>query len=213
MIPLLVPIGLGLLGGYLSKDSTKKPVDVGVKNKFENGGVVTYQDLSKQKPVVVNEESESATAELKDLPIIDLVRKGSIKEFPVKKIQSSKDSVELIRLVYNRDALNTYESAYAILLNRANAPIYIYEHSKGSIDGTIMDAEMIVATAVKSLARGIIIVHNHPSGNLQPSRADEDVTLKIAKGCNFLGIKLLDSIILTSEGYLSFADEGMMPSF
>jgi DNA repair protein RadC len=75
-----------------------------------------------------------------------------------------------------------------------------------------MDVEMVCAAALKSLSKGVIVVHNHPSGNLQPSSADIRVTADMNKGLNSIGIKLLDSIIITKDGYKSFADEGMMPN-
>jgi DNA repair protein RadC len=178
-------------------------------NKYDNGGeigedgVVQYPNLSNIKPQVVNDIGE--------LPIIDIVKLKSVK-YIGDSIKSSMDSVDLMRNIYTPEILQTYEMAYAILLDNNNKPYYIYEHSKGSVNGTIMDVEMVCAAALKSLSKGVIVVHNHPSGNLQPSSADIRVTADMNKGLNSIGIKLLDSIIITKDGYKSFADEGMMPN-
>ncbi|MEO5907949.1 MAG: JAB domain-containing protein, partial [Ginsengibacter sp.] len=72
------------------------------------------------------------------------------------------------------------------------------------------DSRLILATAIKSLAVSIILSHNHPSGNLKPSTADQDLTSKIKLACQFHDIKVLDHVIVTSEGYYSFADEGLI---
>ena len=83
--------------------------------------------------------------------------------------------------------------------------------SKGGITGTIADPRLILATALKTAATGIVLCHNHPSGNLQASTADIEITKKIQSACNFLDIKLLDHIIISPSGtYLSFADESLL---
>lgn len=86
----------------------------------------------------------------------------------------------------------------------------IYEVSSGGITGTVADPKLIFVAALKASACGIIISHNHPSGNLKPSRPDEDLTAKIKQAGKFLDIQVLDHVIVTSEGYYSFADEGVL---
>jgi DNA repair protein RadC len=97
-----------------------------------------------------------------------------------------------------------------LLLNRANGVTGVYEASSGGITGTVADPRLILAAAIKSLSVSIILSHNHPSGNLNPSRADEEFTLKIKEAAKYHDIKVLDHIILTNEGYYSFADEGLI---
>lgn len=97
-----------------------------------------------------------------------------------------------------------------MFLNKANKVLGIFEVSSGGISGTVADPRLIFVAALKTNCSGIIISHNHPSGNLKPSRQDEELTQKIKHAGEFLEIKLLDHIIITSEGYYSFADEGLL---
>jgi DNA repair protein RadC len=82
--------------------------------------------------------------------------------------------------------------------------------SAGGLNGTVADVRIIMQTALKSNACSIILSHNHPSGNLVPSEADKDLTKKIREAGKFLDIPALDHLIITSESYFSFADEGLM---
>ena len=104
----------------------------------------------------------------------------------------------------------TYEIFAIVLLNRANAVIHFEVISKGGITGTVADPRIIMKKAIEHEATGMIVCHNHPSGNLQPSRADEAITQRIAEAANLLDIKLLDHLIVSDEGYYSFADEGKL---
>ena len=97
-----------------------------------------------------------------------------------------------------------------MLLNRANKVIGIYEVSSGGMSGTVADPKLIFSAALKSCATSMVLSHNHPSGNLKPSNADLRLTSKIKAGGELLDIDVLDHIILTSEGYFSFADEGLI---
>jgi len=81
--------------------------------------------------------------------------------------------------------------------------------SKGGITGTIADVRLILSVALKTLASGLILAHNHPSGNLKPSEADKQITSKIRQAAKLLDIELLDHIIISSEGYYSFTDDGI----
>ena len=97
-----------------------------------------------------------------------------------------------------------------MLLNRANRVLGLIDISLGGTAGTIADPKVIFAAAIKSNASGIILVHNHPSGNLQPSQQDLDLTRKIKTGGQILDVVVMDHMIITSESYLSFTDEGLM---
>lgn len=94
-------------------------------------------------------------------------------------------------------------------MNRSNAVLGILSVSKGGISGTVTDVRLIFQGALKTNASGIIVAHNHPSGNALPSDSDKKITQKIKEAGNLLDIQLLDHIIiLPVEGYYSFADEG-----
>lgn len=85
----------------------------------------------------------------------------------------------------------------------------VYPLSTGGITGTMVDIRLILSVALKEAATGIILAHNHPSGNLQPSSADRDLTAKIKDACKYFDISLLDHLIIAPDRkYYSFADEG-----
>jgi DNA repair protein RadC len=97
-----------------------------------------------------------------------------------------------------------------IFLNRANRVNHFEVVSQGGITGTVADPRIILKKALESHAVNLILCHNHPSGNLKPSKADEELTYKIREAARFFDIKVVDHIIVSQEGYFSFADEGMM---
>jgi DNA repair protein RadC len=97
-----------------------------------------------------------------------------------------------------------------IFLNQANRVNHFEVVSLGGITGTVADPRVILRKALESHAVSIILCHNHPSGNLKPSKSDEDLTYKIREAARFLDIKVIDHIIVSNDGYFSFADEGMM---
>ena len=97
-----------------------------------------------------------------------------------------------------------------MLLNRANRVLGIVNISQGGMAGTIADPKVIFAAAIKSAASQIILIHNHPSGNLKPSQADISLTRKLKTGGELLDIAVLDHIILTKDSYVSLAEEGII---
>lgn len=101
-----------------------------------------------------------------------------------------------------------HEQFWVILLNRANVVIKKVSISQGGVSGTIADPKLIFKSAIENLASAIILVHNHPSGNLKPSEADVSLTRKIKSAGSLLEVPVLDHIIFTNNGYYSFADEG-----
>ena len=103
-----------------------------------------------------------------------------------------------------------YELFAVIFLNRANKIKHFEIISRGGITGTVADPRLILKKAIEEDATSIVLSHNHPSGNLMPSRADEDITQKIKIAASYFDIKVLDHIIVSEEGYFSFADEGMI---
>ena len=125
------------------------------------------------------------------------------------QITSSKDAANVLWANWSND-LELLESFNVLLLNRANRVKGIFTASKGGVSGTVVDAKIIFAAAIKSLACSIVISHNHPSGNLQPSKVDIDLTNKLVEAGKVLDVTVLDHLILTTEGYYSFADEGLI---
>jgi DNA repair protein RadC len=104
----------------------------------------------------------------------------------------------------------THEEFFCILLNRANKVIKIDQVSKGGISGTVTDVRIILKNAVLLTASGVIVAHNHPSGNLNPSESDIKITSKIKEAGNLLDIQLLDHLIIYDSDYYSFADNGAL---
>lgn len=141
---------------------------------------------------------------------VELVYKTKVKPSERPKISSVKDSYKLLKELWNENTIEMQEEFKVMLLNRGNKVIGIYEASAGGLTGTVADPRLILAAAIKSLAVSIILSHNHPSGNLKPSRADEELTQKIKVAASYHDIKVIDHIIITSEGYYSFADEGVL---
>lgn len=103
-----------------------------------------------------------------------------------------------------------HEEFWIILLNRANRLIEVRNVSKGGVSGTVADAKLIFKAALSKLASSIIVCHNHPSGNLMPSKADKLLTQKLVEGGKNLDIAVLDHLILGNNSYFSFADEGII---
>lgn len=141
---------------------------------------------------------------------VELVYKTNVKPSERPKISSVKDSYKLLKELWNENTIEMQEEFKVMLLNRGNKVIGIYEASAGGLTGTVADPRLILAAAIKSLAVSIIFSHNHPSGNLKPSRADEELTQKIKVAANYHDIKVIDHIIITSEAYYSFAEEGLL---
>lgn len=125
------------------------------------------------------------------------------------RVSSSKDAYKLLFDSWNKNTIEHVEEFKLLLLNRSNAVLSIMSVSKGGISGTDTDIRLIFHGALKTNASGIIVCHNHPSGNLNHSESDKKITQKIKEAGNLIDIQLLDYlIILPVEGFYSFADEG-----
>ena len=139
---------------------------------------------------------------------LELSRRRNASELPSKpKMQSSNDVFQLLT-PYLMDL--KHEEFYALFLNRANQVLKIHHVSKGGISGTVADPKIIFSEGLSHSASGVILVHNHPSGNLKPSQADIDLTRRMIRGGLMLDLPVLDHLIYSNSGYFSFADEGMM---
>ena len=122
-------------------------------------------------------------------------------------VTSSRDIAQYLQALL-RDL--TYEVFAVVFLNRANRINHYEVISEGGITGTIADPRVILKKALQEDAVSLILCHNHPSGSLKPSRADEDLTVKIREAAKYLDITVLDHIIVSEAGYFSFADNGML---
>jgi hypothetical protein len=125
-------------------------------------------------------------------------------------ITQSSDVADFIRNIFQEGEIQLQEQFIVLYLNQANNILGYYRHSKGSINGTVADVRIVLGTALKAAAVSIIVAHNHPSGNTIPSQADKQLTQKLKEGASCMDIRLLDHIIVTKDGFYSFADEGLL---
>jgi len=123
------------------------------------------------------------------------------------KISSSKDAHEIFNRMWNNDTIQLLEEVKFLLLNRANEVLGIFNLSKGGVSGAFVDAKLIFSIALKGNASSIILAHNHPSGNLSPSKNDIALTKRIKEGAKLLDINLLDHLIITKNSFYSFSDD------
>jgi DNA repair protein RadC len=148
---------------------------------------------------------------IKNVSEVTLSYKTKINPKDRVKVTSSKDAYNLLFDSWNKNTIEHVEEFKILLMNRSNAVLGILPISKGGISGTVTDVRLIFQSALKANASGIIVCHNHPSGNKYPSDSDRKITQKIKDAGNLMDIQLLDHLILLPvEGYYSFADEGIV---
>ncbi len=123
------------------------------------------------------------------------------------KIRSSQDIYNLMATEL-RDL--PVEAFWVVMLNRANRIIDTHKVSQGGISATVVDLRLVMQKAIEKLASGLVLVHNHPSGNLEPSEADKQLTQRIQQAAKIFDINVLDHIIIADHRYYSFADEGIL---
>lgn len=141
---------------------------------------------------------------------VKLTYKTTVKASDRPQINSSIDVHRVLQINWNFEIIEFIEEFKIILLNRANRVLGIVPISVGGTSGTVADPKVIFVSALKCNAASIILVHNHPSGNLKPSQADVELTRKLKSAGQFLDLPIIEHIILTKDEYFSFADEGMM---
>ncbi len=123
------------------------------------------------------------------------------------QISNSKDAYQFLAQYM---AELVHEEFWVLYLNRANKVISKELLSSGGISGTIVDIRILLKRCVELLSSSVVLLHNHPSGNLHPSEEDKKLTKKIREACLQLDIQVIDHIIITYKGYFSFADEGLL---
>ncbi len=197
-----------LLAILISSGTRKKSaVDLGrellnmVGNNLNSLGKLTVPDLRKIHGIGPARAVTIAAA-------MELGRRRKLAEVPeILQIKTSQDVAAVFQPLLS-DLL--HEEFWVLFLNRSNRVIDRMKLSQGGISGTVTDVRIIMKKAVEYLASGIIVCHNHPSGNLNPSEADTKITQKIKEAGNLMDIQLLDHIIISEKDYYSFADNGMI---
>lgn len=181
-------------------DLGKEVLKLGKDNLVELGKL-SVKDLMKIKGIGEAKAITIAAA-------LELGRRRQSSESLEKAIVSSSSDIAN----YLQTALKDYhhEVFAVIFLNRSNKVNHFQIVSEGGITGTVADPRVILKKALEQNAVSIILCHNHPSGSLRPSRADEELTTKIKEAARFLDIRVLDHIIVSDDGYYSFADEGLL---
>lgn len=135
------------------------------------------------------------------------LRKRAMIRRDLKQIRCSSDARDIVAPYF---ADLSHEEFFCIYLNRSNKVIKAEQLSKGGISGTVTDVRLLMKNAVLLTASGVIVAHNHPSGNLVPSESDSKITRKIKDAGQLLDIQLLDHLIIYDSEYYSFADNGLL---
>jgi len=126
------------------------------------------------------------------------------------RLTTVKECADMARQIFNADTIQWIEEFLMICVNRQNELIGFYKVSKGGMTATLVDVRVICTTALQTMAHSVIIAHNHPSGSLTPSEADKAITARICEAFRILDIKLIDHLILTTDNYFSFLNEGLL---
>ena len=141
---------------------------------------------------------------------VELIYKSKVKPTERPQVKTPNDCYQLLLQTWDENRIEFVEQFKVILMNRAHRVLGIYELSTGGVSSTAVDIKLVFMAALKANACNLVLSHNHPSGNLKPSMADERLTSRIKAAGTLLEIEVLDHIIVTSEGYYSFANEGMI---
>ncbi|GAC1532721.1 MAG: DNA repair protein RadC [Sediminibacterium sp.] len=148
--------------------------------------------------------------EAKAITIIAALELGIRRNAACSKKDTITHSADVAHYLRARLEFKKQEVFSVVFLNSANKIIHFEVISEGGISGTVADPRVILKKTLEQNATSIILCHNHPSGSLQPSRADELLTQKIKAAASYLDVKVVDHIIVSEEGYFSFADEGRL---
>ncbi|MBD8081680.1 RadC family protein [Chryseobacterium caseinilyticum] len=196
---------LAIIMGSGSRDETAvelaRKILASVDNSWHQLSLMTVKDLIKFKGVGEVKAISIATA-------LEIGRRRAAQEIPDKpQITSSKAAYDVLKI--HLSDLRT-EEFWALFLNQNNKVVHLSQLTQGGINQSLVDLRILFKIAMDHFATGIIVSHNHPSGNLKPSQEDISITKKIKDAGNLLNIQLLDHLIITQNAYLSFADEGLL---
>ncbi|SKC79082.1 RadC family protein [Ohtaekwangia koreensis] len=197
----LIAILLGSGTTTLSAVDLAKKILLSADNSLHRLAHLTIKDLVKIKGI----------GEAKAITIIAALelgrRRKNLDADEKPKITSSKDAFDVLK----SELLDIpHEEFWIVLVNRANIVLKKQRISIGGVAGTVADPKIIFKLALDELASGIILAHNHPSGNLSASVADHSLTKKLKEGAKLLDIQILDHLIIANQRYYSFADEGVL---
>lgn len=196
---------LAIIMGSGNKDETAvelaRRILASVNNNWHQLSLLSIKDLTKFKGVGEVKAISITTA-------LEIGRRRASQEIPEKPVISNSNTAYQIFRQHLSD-LRT-EEFWAIFLNQSNKVIHITQLTQGGINQSIVDVRILFKTALDHFSTGIVIAHNHPSGNLKPSGEDLSVTKKIKEAGNTLNIQLLDHLIVTQNSYFSFSDEGLL---
>jgi len=173
-----------------------------VENNLNRLAGMSVKEMVKQRVKGLGEAKAISIAAALELGI-----RRAANEKRKQLISRGTDIAEYLRasLEYRRQEIFS-----VVFLNRGSRIVHIENISQGGLTGTVADPRVILKKALEHEATALILCHNHPSGNLRPSTADELLTQKIQHAAAFLDIRIMDHIIVSDEGYFSFADEGML---
>lgn len=141
---------------------------------------------------------------------VELLYKNTVKAAERPSIKTASDCYQLLINTWDLNGIEVYEEFKVLLLNRANRVTGLYQLSKGGICGTVADPRLVLAVALKSLSVGLVLAHNHPSGNLTPSIADRELTTKMKVAASYHDITILDHLVISNDSYYSFAENGLL---
>lgn len=196
---------LAIIMGSGNRDETAvelaRKILASVNNNWNQLSLLSIKDLMKFKGVGEVKAISIATA-------LEIGRRRSSQEVPEKPVISNSNGAYQIFKNHLSD-LRT-EEFWAIFLNQSNKVIHLAQLTQGGINQSIVDVRILFKIALDHYSTGIIIAHNHPSGNLKPSREDIDITQKIKEAGKMLSIQLLDHLIITQNSYFSLSDEGLL---
>ncbi len=173
-----------------------------VNNDLQKLGNLSVKEILKLKVKGIGEAKAVTIA-----AALELGLRRDVAEKKLDVVIKSHDVAEYLRAQYK---FKKHEIFAVLYLNRANKIKHSEIISEGGITGTVADPRIILKKALENDAVSIILCHNHPSGNLRPSRSDEELTKKINEAAAYFDIKVLDHIIVSEEGYYSFADDGLL---
>jgi DNA repair protein RadC len=146
--------------------------------------------------------------QLNEVAEITIAYRPKIKASQRPRVLCSRQVYEVLLRFWNSDSLEYIEQFQVMLLSRGNRVLGICTISTGGTAGTVVDPKVVFAAGLKANASSIILSHNHPSGNLQPSEQDRRLTRRLVEIGRALDLPIVDHVILGPEGYFSFADEG-----
>ena len=141
---------------------------------------------------------------------VELIYRSEIRASERPTIIDSIGTYQLLMNHWDMNKIELQEEFKVLLLNQSNRVLGLFPLSSGGITGTVADPRLIFAAAIKACAVSIILAHCHPSGNLKPSRQDEELTTKIKMAGQLFDIRVADHLIVARDSYFSFADSGLL---